>query len=156
MGKEMVLHAAGSPLVLEDRPDLPDPGPTEVRLRVLACGVCRTDLHLLDGDLPLVKRPVIPGHEIVGTVEAVGPRVTRVRVGVRVGVPWLGGSCGGCGFCRTGRENLCDQAVFTGYSRDGGYAEEVLADAAFVFPIPSGYSDLQAAPLLCAGMIGYR
>jgi len=123
---------------------------------VRACAVCRTDLHVVDGDLPHPRLPVIPGHEIVGTVVAPGPGVETLEVGDRVGVPWLGGSCGACDFCRSGRENLCDAARFTGYQVDGGYAEYTVADERFCFPIPEDYPDLQAAPLLCAGLIGYR
>jgi propanol-preferring alcohol dehydrogenase len=135
---------------------VPEPGPGQVRLRVAACGVCRTDLHVVDGELPDLGRPVVPGHQVVGVVEAVGPGVDRVRVGQRVGVPWLGWTCGGCGFCASGRENLCPQARFTGYHLDGGFAEQAVADARYCFGIPEGYPDLQAAPLLCAGLIGYR
>jgi propanol-preferring alcohol dehydrogenase len=153
--RAMVLESPGRLL----RPvELPEPvaGPGRVRLRVLACGVCRTDLHLVDGELPDPKRPVAPGHQIVGRVEAVGEGVEGMRVGERVGVPWLGGCCGTCGFCREGRENLCDAARFTGYQLNGGYAEQCAADARFCFPIPEGYEAQQAAPLLCAGLIGYR
>ena len=123
---------------------------------VAACGVCRTDLHVFDGDLPNPKLPLVLGHEIVGTVAQVGAGVDRFTPGQRVGVPWLGWSCGECRYCRAGRENLCDRARFTGYQIDGGYAEYSVADARFAFPIPEGYTDLQAAPLLCAGLIGYR
>lgn len=135
---------------------MPEPGAGQVRLRVAACGVCRTDLHVVDGELPDLGRPVVPGHQVVGVVEAVGPGVDRVRVGQRVGVPWLGWTCGGCGFCARGRENLCPRARFTGYHVDGGFAEQAVADARYCFEIPEGYPDLQAAPLLCAGLIGYR
>jgi propanol-preferring alcohol dehydrogenase len=135
---------------------VPEPGPGQIRLRVAACAVCRTDLHVVDGDLPDPKPEVIPGHEIVGRVEALGPGVTGFREGDRVGVPWLGFTCGTCRFCREGRENLCEAARFTGYQLDGGYAEHVVADARFCFPIPDGYSDVEAAPLLCAGLIGHR
>ncbi|MCC7008822.1 MAG: zinc-dependent alcohol dehydrogenase family protein [Acidobacteria bacterium] len=134
----------------------PSPGPDQLRIRVTACGVCRTDLHVVDGELPDVPVPITPGHEIVGRVDAVGPGVTVFSPGDRVGVPWLGWSCGGCAFCRAGRENLCPQARYTGYQIDGGYAEYAVADARFCFPLPASYSDLHAAPLLCAGMIGYR
>ena len=133
----------------------PRPGPGEVLLRVRCCGVCRTDLHLLDGDLP-VRDGVIPGHEIVGVVEALGQGVTSLALGQRVGVPWLGGACGRCRFCRQGAENLCDHARFTGWTRDGGYAEMTVADARFCFVLPDGLDDLDAAPLLCAGLIGFR
>jgi propanol-preferring alcohol dehydrogenase len=135
---------------------VPEPGPGQIRLRVAACAVCRTDLHVVDGDLTDPKPEVIPGHEIVGRVEALGPGVTGFREGDRVGVPWLGFTCGTCRFCREGRENLCEAARFTGYQLDGGYAEHVVADARFCFPIPDGYSDVEAAPLLCAGLIGHR
>ena len=127
-----------------------------MQIAVRACGVCRTDLHLVDGELPDPKIPVIPGHEIVGTITAHGPGVTGPAIGTRVGVPWLGGSCGHCGYCATGRENLCADARFTGYQRDGGYAEYAVADARYVFPLPDRYDDVHAAPLLCAGLIGYR
>jgi propanol-preferring alcohol dehydrogenase len=153
--RAMVLPRPGAPLEPRDVP-LPAPGPGELRLRVTACGVCRTDLHVVDGELPDRGRPVIPGHEIVGRVEQVGPGVNRFQPGDRVGVPWLGWTCGTCRFCTSGRENLCVQARFTGYDRDGGYAEAAVADARFAFPIPSAYPDDEAAPLLCAGLIGYR
>ena len=135
---------------------IPRPGPHQVLLRVRACGVCRTDLHVVDGDLREPKIPVVPGHEIVATVEAVGPGAEGFKAGQRVGVPWLGFSCGACGFCRSGRENLCREARYTGYQIDGGYAEWTVADARYVFPLPDTYSDEHAAPLLCAGLIGYR
>lgn len=134
----------------------PEPGPDQVLLRVKACGVCRTDLHVIDGELTQPKLPLILGHEIVGVVEAVGERVERFRIGDRVGVPWLGGTCGVCRFCQRGQENLCEAARFTGYQLDGGYAEFTVADQRFCFPIPAMYSDAEAAPLLCAGLIGYR
>ena len=127
-----------------------------MRIDVAACGVCRTDLHLVDGELPDPKVPVIPGHEIVGRVAAHGPGVSAPAIGTRVGVPWLGATCGHCGYCTSGRENLCADARFTGYQRDGGYADSVVADARFVLPLPDRYDDLHAAPLLCAGLIGYR
>lgn len=151
----MVLDAARSPLRLAEYPD-PTVGSDEILLRVRACGVCRTDLHIVDGELPEPKLPLIPGHEIVGTVVAAGGAVDRFRVGDRVGVPWLGWTCGVCAYCRSGRENLCDRARFTGYQRDGGYADMTLADQRFAFPLPAAYSDEEAAPLLCAGLIGYR
>lgn len=135
---------------------MPVPGPTDVLVKVLACGVCRTDLHLVDGELPHPAIPVVPGHEIVGRIESIGERVTALAPGMRVGVPWLGGSCGACDFCRSERENLCPDARYTGYQRDGGYAEWVVADASFCFPLPDRYDDVHAAPLLCAGLIGYR
>ena len=153
--RAMILRCPGEPLVETALP-APVPAPGQVRLRVRACGVCRTDLHVVDGDLAALGRRVVPGHQIVGVVEAVGERVERPALGDRVGVPWLGWTCGGCGFCRRGRENLCPEARFTGYQIDGGFAEQVVADARFCFPIPEGYPDLQAAPLLCAGLIGYR
>ncbi len=153
--RAMVLPRPGLPLELRDVP-LPEPGPGELRLRVTACGVCRTDLHVVDGELPDRGRRVIPGHEIVGRVEAVGPGVDRFRPGDRVGVPWLGWTCGVCRFCAAGRENLCERALFTGWDRDGGYAEAALADARYAFPVPAPYADVEAAPLLCAGLIGYR
>jgi propanol-preferring alcohol dehydrogenase len=150
----MQLSAPGERLQLESR-EIGEPGPGEVRIDVAACGVCRTDLHLVDGELPDPRLPVIPGHEIVGRIDAAGPGV-RLKPGQRVGVPWLGWTCGRCDWCRRGQENLCPEARFTGYQIDGGYASEVIADARFVFPIPSAYTDLEAAPLLCAGLIGYR
>lgn len=134
----------------------PQPCEGEVLLRVRACGVCRTDLHVVDGDLPLAKSPIIPGHEIVGIVEALGPGVLGISVGDRVGVPWLGRTCGHCRYCLEGAENLCDHPEFTGWTRDGGYAELVVADSRFCIPLPAGLSDVEAAPLLCAGLIGYR
>lgn len=153
--RAMVLPNPGAPLEPREVPT-PEPGPGELRLRVTACGVCRTDLHVVDGELPARGRPVVPGHEIVGRVEVVGPGVNRFRPGDRVGVPWLGWTCGACRFCTSGRENLCLRAQFTGYDRDGGYAEAAVADARFAFPIPDAYGDEDAAPLLCAGLIGYR
>jgi len=132
------------------------PGPGRVLIKVSCCGVCRTDLHIVDGDLPALDRPVVPGHEIVGRVVACGDRVDHPAVGERVGVPWLGWTCGQCEACRAGRENLCPNAQFTGYHLDGGYADLALADARYVFGLPDRYSDQQAAPLLCAGLIGYR
>ncbi len=151
----MVLKRPRTPLVAEPCPD-PRPGPGEIRLRVRACGVCRTDLHLVDGELPARGGSVVPGHEIVGIVEAIGPYVTGATIGERRGVPWLGGTCGDCAYCRDGQENLCDDPVFTGWTRDGGFAETVIARADFTFPLPAGLSDLEAAPLLCAGLIGFR
>jgi propanol-preferring alcohol dehydrogenase len=135
---------------------VPVPGPGQVLIRVGACGVCRTDLHVVDGELTQPKRPVVPGHEIVGTVQARGELARRFAEGQRVGVPWLGMTCGDCEFCRSGRENLCADARFTGYQFDGGYAEYALADERYCLPIPDAYGDLEAAPLLCAGLIGYR
>ena len=151
----MVLDAPGRPLALQSRP-IPEPATGEVLIAVRACGVCRTDLHLVDGELPRPKLPVVPGHEIVGEVVAIGADVTELRVGARVGVPWLGETCGHCGYCLHGHENLCVDARFTGYTRDGGYAEFVVAAARYVFPLPERYDDVSAAPLLCAGLIGYR
>jgi alcohol dehydrogenase, propanol-preferring len=148
----MVLDAPGRPLRAADL-DPPEPGPGELLLEVFACGVCRTDLHILDGELPEPKLPLVQGHQIVARVLRAGE---RHAVGDRVGVPWLGWTCGECRFCRSGRENLCDRAVFTGYGRDGGFAQLAVADERFCFPIPEGYPDLQAAPLLCAGLIGFR
>jgi propanol-preferring alcohol dehydrogenase len=153
--RAMVLQAPRSPLRATDLP-VPAPGPGQVLIRVRACGVCRTDLHVADGELPDSKLPLVPGHEIVGTVAGRGDGATRFAVGERVGVPWLGFTCGVCRYCRSGRENLCDNARFTGYQIDGGYAEHTVADERFCFPIPGGYSDTEAAPLLCAGLIGYR
>ncbi|MDI3339216.1 MAG: zinc-dependent alcohol dehydrogenase family protein [Sphaerobacter sp.] len=153
--RAMLLDAPGRPLRLAELPR-PEPGPGQVLLRVRACAVCRTDLHLVAGELPDPALPIIPGHEIVGTVVAAGPGATRFAPGTRVGVPWLGWTCGTCRFCRSGRENLCDAARFTGYQLHGGYAEYTVADERYCFPIPEGYSDVHAAPLLCAGLIGYR
>lgn len=151
----MRLHAREQPLTLEDV-SLPRPRDDEVVLRVAACGVCRTDLHLLDGELPNIHYPITPGHEVVGRVLACGSRVTDLKCGNRVGVPWLGYACGACDYCRGGAENLCDNAKFTGYTLDGGYAQYAVADARFCLKIPEQYSDSEAAPLLCAGLIGYR
>jgi len=152
----MQLSEPGRPLQRVLRDTVPHPGPGEVRLRVSACGVCRTDLHIVDGELPALGRPVVPGHEVVGRVTAIGPGVHGLTLGDRVGVPWLGWTCGECGHCRAGRENLCEQARFTGYQIAGGYAEHAVADARYVFRLPERYTDLEAAPLLCAGLIGYR
>jgi propanol-preferring alcohol dehydrogenase len=151
----MVLEKQRSPLVAAQLPE-PEPGPGQVLIRVHACGVCRTDLHIVDGELTEPKLPLVPGHQIVGTVEAVGEGAERYEVGRRIGVPWLGWTDGECRYCRSGRENLCDNARFTGYDIDGGYAELAVADERYCFPIPEGYPDDQAAPLLCAGLIGYR
>ncbi len=151
----MVLHRPGEPLQLEHRPD-PLPGDGEIRVRVEACAVCRTDLHVVDGELPHQGRPIIPGHEIVGIVDALGRGVTAPVLGTRIGIPWLGHTCGTCAYCASGAENLCDHPQFTGYTRDGGFATHVVADAAFVFPL-IGFSDpVAAAPLMCAGLIGWR
>ena len=151
----MVLDAPGTKLRLADLPE-PAVAADEILLKVHACAVCRTDLHVVDGELPEPKLPLVPGHEIVGTVIAAGRAVDRFRLGDRVGVPWLGWTCGVCDYCRSGRENLCDRARFTGYQRDGGYAALALADQRFAFAIPAEYSHEAAAPLLCAGLIGYR
>ena len=153
--RAMVLEKQRQPLRLTQLPE-PTPAPGQVLLDVRACGVCRTDLHILDGDLAEPKLPLVPGHQIVGVVREVGEGVERFEPGDRVGVPWLGWTCGECRYCRSGRENLCDRARFTGCDLDGGYAEATVADARYCFPIPAGYPDLQAAPLLCAGLIGYR
>ncbi|MCW2987664.1 MAG: NAD-dependent alcohol dehydrogenase [Solirubrobacterales bacterium] len=153
--RAMVLERAGEPLRLSELPD-PVPGPGQVLIRVHACGVCRTDLHILDGELSEPKLPLVPGHQIVGTVIGAGEGAERFASGERVGVPWLGWTDGECRYCRGGRENLCDNARFTGYDIDGGYAELTVADERFCFPLPDGYPDDQAAPLLCAGLIGYR
>jgi propanol-preferring alcohol dehydrogenase len=136
--------------------ETPRPGSGQILVRVSACGVCRTDLHLVDDELPHIHHPIVPGHEIVGRVEALSDGVSEHRVGDRVGVPWLGRTCGCCRYCLSGRENLCDKAEFTGYTLDGGYADYVVADARYAFPLPDAYSDAEAAPLLCAGLIGYR
>jgi propanol-preferring alcohol dehydrogenase len=151
----MVLDAARTPLRLASLP-VPSPGAGQVLIRVHACAVCRTDLHVVDADLTEPKLPLIPGHEIIGTVAACGDGVERFSTGDRVGVPWLGWTCGECEFCRSGRENLCARARFTGYQIDGGYSEYTVADQRFCFAIPQVYSDIEAAPLLCAGLIGYR
>ena len=151
----MVLQAAGSPLRLTELP-MPEPSPRQLRLSVLACGVCRTDLHIVDGELTEPKLPLVPGHEIVGRVEAVGSEVEGFAIGDRVGVPWLGWTDGTCPYCRNAQENLCNGARFTGYQIDGGYASHTVADARYCFHLPDGYSDAEAAPLLCAGLIGYR
>src|SRR5271170_601810 len=153
--KAMVLRSVGRPLMLAERPD-PSPGPGEIRLRIEACAVCRTDLHVVDGDLPALKRPIIPGHEIVGIVDKLGAGVDAPAVGARVGVPWLGHTCGVCPYCASERENLCDHPTFTGYTRDGGFASHVVADAAFVFPLIGFDDPVAAAPLMCAGLIGWR
>ncbi len=153
--RAMVVESPGQPLVARERP-VPEPGPDDLLLRVLACGVCRTDLHLADGDLPLPGHPVVPGHEIVGEVVRCGAGVSRFRPGDLAGVAWLGFACGACLFCKSGRENLCRSARYTGWQRDGGFAEHAVADARFAFPLPRGIDPAHAAPLLCAGLIGYR
>jgi len=153
--RAMVLGRARQKLVAEALP-IPTAGPGQILIRVSACGVCRTDLHVFEGDLPHPKLPLVPGHEIVGHVAALGPGVERFHIGERVGVPWLGYTCGTCPWCRAGQENLCPNARFTGYQIDGGYAECCVADARYCFPLPEVYTDQSAAPLLCAGLIGYR
>ncbi len=151
----MLLDAPGEPL-RKGELTVADPGPSQVLVRVRSCGVCRTDLHVRDGELPGAKLPLVLGHQIVGTILAVGNEVEGLAVGERIGVPWLGSTCGQCRHCRNGNENLCDKAQFMGYQLDGGYAGLVLADARFALPLPASYTDLEAAPLLCAGLIGYR
>jgi propanol-preferring alcohol dehydrogenase len=153
--RAMLFEASGHPL-LQARIPIPTAGAGQVRVKVQACGICRTDLHVVDGELPHPKLPLVPGHQIVGTVETLGEGVDTRVVGEQVGIPWLGWTCGRCRYCLSGRENLCDQARFTGYDIDGGFAEYAVADHRFAFPIPSGYPAAQAAPLLCAGLIGYR
>ncbi len=153
--RAMVLEQNRQPLRERDVPR-PKPGPGQVLVQVRACAVCRTDLHVVDGELPDAKLPLVPGHEIVGTIVERGAGPERFSVGARVGIPWLGWTCGACEFCRGGRENLCPQARFTGYTIDGGYAEFTVADERFCFPIPAAFPDVEAAPLLCAGLIGYR
>jgi len=152
--RAMQLDRPGTRLHMVERP-LPEPGPGQVRIAVAACGVCRTDLHVVDGDIH-GSLPIVPGHEIVGKIDAMGPGVTEFTMGQRVGVPWLGHTCGECPYCASARENLCDDPVFTGFTRDGGFATHCVADAHFCFPIPDSFDDIHAAPLLCAGLIGYR
>jgi len=153
--RAMVLPRPGAALTLQNLPK-PTPGPGQLLIKVTACGICRTDLHVLDGELTEPTLPLIPGHQIVGTVEAISTGTSGFSVGQRVGVPWLGGSCGDCWYCRHDSENLCDEARYTGYQINGGFAEYTVADAAYCFELPRRYDDLQAAPLLCAGLIGYR
>jgi len=153
--RAMVLDRPGLPLTMRER-ETPAPGRGEVLVEIAACGVCRTDLHVVDGELPRPKLPIVPGHEIVGRVAAVGEGVSGFALGERIGVPWLGWTCGTCPYCRTERENLCDAPLFTGYTRDGGYATHTVADARYCFPLPEGLGDAEAAPLLCAGLIGWR
>ncbi|MBI2367838.1 MAG: zinc-dependent alcohol dehydrogenase family protein [Deltaproteobacteria bacterium] len=153
--RAMLFQIPGEPLRMTDVP-IPKPSTGQLLIRVRACAVCRTDLHVIDGELTQPKLPLIPGHEIVGTVEQLGEGVEGFKIGDRVGVPWLGWTCGNCAYCRNGQENLCDKARFTGYTLDGGYAEYTVADQRFCFHIPDSYSDIEAAPLLCAGLIGYR
>jgi propanol-preferring alcohol dehydrogenase len=151
----MLFEKLGQPLRQAELP-VPEPGAGQVLIRVHACAVCRTDLHVIDGELTQPKLPLIPGHEIVGTIEKKGEGAARFQIGARVGIPWLGWTCGECAYCQAGQENLCDQAKFTGYTLDGGYAEYTVADQRFCFAIPDSYSDTEATPLLCAGLIGYR
>jgi alcohol dehydrogenase, propanol-preferring len=151
----MVLTAPGAPLRLESRED-PVPGPGDVRIKVGACAVCRTDLHVVDGELPNIAYPIIPGHEVVGRIDALGAGVAALKIGQRAGVPWLGYTCGECPYCRSGRENLCDRPRFTGYTRDGGFATHLVADARYCFPLGDAGDDVAVAPLLCAGLIGWR
>jgi len=151
----MVLERTTTPLKLVERAD-PEPLDGEVRVRVAACGVCRTDLHVVDGELPNPKLPIIPGHEIVGHIDRIGGNVEALAVGMRVGIPWLGRTCGHCPYCQSDRENLCDQPLFTGYTRDGGYATHAVADSRYVFRLPESGDDVATAPLLCAGLIGWR
>jgi len=151
----MVLRRRGAPLTLEERPD-PAPEPGEVRIKVSACGVCRTDLHVVDGELPGIAYPIIPGHEVVGRIDALGSGVTTLSMGARVGVPWLGFTCGECFYCRADEENLCDRPKFTGHTRDGGFASHLVADARYCFPLGEAGDDAGLAPLLCAGLIGWR
>jgi propanol-preferring alcohol dehydrogenase len=151
----MVLHALRAPLVWSELPDRP-PGPGQIRVKVAACGVCRTDLHVVDGELPHPQVPMIPGHEIVGHIDALGSGVSDLKLGQRVGIPWLGHTCGICLYCKLQRENLCDHPIFTGYTRDGGFATATVADARFAFPLGDEGSDESMAPLLCAGLIGWR
>jgi propanol-preferring alcohol dehydrogenase len=153
--RAMVFDGVGNPLRLAELPR-PEPAPDQVLIEMRACGVCRTDLHVVDGELAHPKLPLVPGHEVVGAVAELGSGVDRLRAGERVGVPWLGYTCGECRYCRAGRENLCEAARFTGYDIDGGYGEYLLADQRYVFPLAAGLSDVEAAPLLCAGLIGYR
>lgn len=152
--RAMQLDEPGRPLRMVERP-VPLPGPHEVRVRVSACGVCRTDLHTVDGDIH-GSLPIVPGHEVVGTIEAIGGEVSVLKPGDRVGVPWLGHTCGECAYCVSGRENLCNAPLFTGFTRDGGFATHCIADASYCFRLPPGFDDVHAAPLLCAGLIGYR
>ena len=153
--RAMVLEQTRTPLIMREQPT-PEPKGGEILVEIAACGVCRTDLHVVDGELPHPKLPIVPGHEIVGRIAAVGSGVAGFAVGDRVGVPWLGFTCGICAYCSAGRENLCDRPLFTGYTRDGGYATHTIADARYCFPLPEQMDDAEAAPLLCAGLIGWR
>jgi propanol-preferring alcohol dehydrogenase len=151
----MVLSRSGESLAWTELSD-PSPGPGQIRVRIAACGVCRTDLHVVDGELTQPKLPIIPGHEIVGRIDALGPDVAGLAIGERVGIPWLGHTCGTCAYCATSQENLCDRPLFTGYTRDGGFASATIADARYAFPLGEGGDDVALAPLLCAGLIGWR
>jgi len=151
----MVLKSHCTPLIWMERPD-PTPEPGEVRLKVSACGICRTDLHVVDGELPDISYPIVPGHEVVGRIDALGEGVTELKPGMRVGVPWLGSTCGNCPYCQRHEENLCDHPEFTGYTRDGGFASHIVADARYCFPLGEAGDDAALAPLLCAGLIGWR
>jgi propanol-preferring alcohol dehydrogenase len=153
--RAMVLEQTRTPLIMRERPT-PRPAQGEILVEIAACGVCRTDLHVVDGELPNPKLPIVPGHEIVGRIAAIGSGVAGFAVGDRVGVPWLGFTCGVCAYCSAGQENLCDRPLFTGYTRDGGYATHTIADARYCFPLPQSMDDAEAAPLLCAGLIGWR
>src|SRR6266568_7315831 len=153
--RAMVLERPRTPLVLRERP-APEPASGEILIEIAACGVCRTDLHVVDGELPNPKLPIVPGHEIVGRVAAMGASVAGLAISERVGVPWLGSTCGVCPYCRSGRENLCDRPLFTGYTRDGGFATHIVADARYCFALPEGVEDAAIAPWLCAGLIGWR
>ena len=153
--RAMVLEKARTPLIMRERPT-PRPAQGEILVEIAACGVCRTDLHVVDGELPNPKLPIVPGHEIVGRIAAIGSGVAGFAAGDRVGVPWIGFTCGVCAYCSAGRENLCDRPLFTGYTRDGGYATHTIADARYCFPLPEPMNDAEAAPLLCAGLIGWR
>jgi propanol-preferring alcohol dehydrogenase len=153
--RAMVLEQTRTPLIMRERPT-PRPAQGEILVEIAACGVCRTDLHVVDGELPNPKLPIVPGHEIVGRIAAIGSGVAGFAAGDRVGVPWLGFTCGVCAYCSAGQENLCDRPLFTGYTRDGGYATHTIADARYCFPLPQSMDDAEAAPLLCAGLIGWR
>src|SRR5215470_2565847 len=153
--RAMILEGIGQPLQYRSIAR-PTPGPGQVLVKVAACGVCRTDLHVVDGELTQPKLPIIPGHEIVGRIDALGPEVAGLAIGERVGIPWLGHTCGACAYCAAGRENLCDRPLFTGYTRDGGFASATIADARYAFPLGEGGEDTGLAPLLCAGLIGWR
>src|SRR5580700_7989874 len=153
--RAMVLEQTRTPLIMRERPT-PRPAQGEILVEIAACGVCRTDLHVVDGELPNPKLPIVPGHEVVGRIAAIGSGVAGFAASDRVGVPWLGFTCGVCAYCSAGQENLCDRPLFTGYTRDGGYATHTIADARYCFPLPQSMDDAEAAPLLCAGLIGWR